>query len=376
MNKSQLAKLAGFVLAGLASGLLLGLVLTHFPGERSGKGEETQKAPTPSPSVDSPPGIVFSQKILALLATAEHLYVSRPHAGVSRMGKGEDWENLRLGMDDPKIVQTLVELRPTRQTLNARLMEAGAEGGPIDEETLKSAMTSLAAEKPGILAGTRDGRVLRWEKDRWRLLSRLPEEGGGVFRLRYEPAVGLAACTGRGLFFSRDGGVGWEKVTGDARTRDVLMTPLAEGRFLIARYGGGVQSCGAEGRCAAALDGFPQRTRRVVGDGTPRGAYFGSDGDGLWHYRGTGRPEQISTIALDNADIHDLISLGSRLLVAAGPAGLWMRDSPGSGWRPGRGLPPDSVNTVALFNGRVYVGTLRYGLFSASLKGETFSPVL
>jgi hypothetical protein len=68
-----------------------------------------------------------------------------------------------------------------------------------------------------------------------------------VHALRYEPAVGLAACTGRGLFFSEDGGHNWTSVTTSSLTRDVLMGLDPSHRFIVAHIGDGISSCTAQG---------------------------------------------------------------------------------------------------------------------------------
>ncbi len=367
------------LLGGLAFGLLIGIIITYVPSDNPPEepAATTTKSDAPQPKAkkkDEQP-VAFSQKILALLATPDSLYVSRPGAGVFRTTDGQDWEVLRIGMEKPREVLALVEVKPTQETLAAKLIEiSAAQGHTPDPEELKEALMKLALQKPGVLAGMRDGRILRFDNESWKVISNLPADGGGVHALRYEPAVGLAACTGRGLFFSEDGGHNWSSVTTSSLTRDVLMGLGPSHRFIVAHIGDGISTCTTQGVCKK-ITGAPDRIRCLSGDKALAKTYFGTDGDGLWLYKRGQKPEQVTSNALETADIHDIARRGARLFVAAGPSGLWMRKSAESGWYPGRNLPPDSITSVAVFKGRVYAGSQRYGLFSADLNDADFKHV-
>ncbi len=365
------------LLGGLAVGLLLGIIIIYIPGEKPPdpimpKQIIQPEQPEAKTKTAEEEPITFSQKVLTLLATSDALYLSRPDAGIFRTTNGQDWEPLRLGMEKPRDALTLVEVRPTQETLAAKLIEISqASGQTPDPEELKAALMELAKQKPGILAGMRDGRVMRLDEDQWKEISRLPADGGGVYALRYEPAVGLAACTGRGLHFSDNGGYTWTSVTTNSTTRDVLLGLDPNHRYLVAHLGAGLSACNAEGKCEK-IAGSPDRIRCLAGDKALVKTFFGSDGDGLWLYKRGSKPEQIAASTLDTADIHAVARIGPRLFVAAGPSGLWMRKSESSGWYPGRNLPPDSITSVAVFKGNVYAGSLRYGLFSAPLDSAEF----
>jgi len=336
VRKNTLAMLV----VGLAFGLALGLVITYIPA----------------------------------FAPPEALFVSTKGAGVSRTKDGKSWEFLRIGMENPKTARTLAWVMPSKETITAKLMEAGAGlERPPDLEDVKEALLSVATLRPGLLAGMTDGRVLRLDDDRWTQVAKLPSEGGGVFRLRFHPAVGLAACTGRGLFLSRDGGENWEQITSDVTCRDVLLSPDPARRFLVGLYGGGLLRCNAKGACETITKN-PRMIRRLAGDAASRNGFVGTDQDGFWRFEGDNL-EQISNPALDNADILDVVSVGARVIVAAGPHGILIRDDAESGWRPGKDLPPDSITAVAIFKGKVFAGTNRYGLFSAPIGKDRFSPL-
>ena len=379
-EKSGMNTVFLMLLAGVTFGLIIGIIITYIPDDDSEQYKPTRVAEDGQikelkPEKKAEPVVASSQKILSLLSTADALFVSRPGAGVFRSTDGENWETLRIGMESPREALSLVEVRPTQETLAAKIMELSmAEGKTPDPEELKAALMELAQQKPGILAGMRDGRIMRLDDDRWSQISTLPSEGGGVHALAYEPAVGLAACTGRGLYFSDDGGHNWTAVTNNSLTRDVLLGLDPKFRFIIAHISGGLSLCDSKGACEK-IAGGPQRIRCLLGDKALAKTYYGSDGDGLWLYKRGGKPEQVTTSALDTADIHDIARIGARLIVAAGPSGLWMRKSEKSGWYPGRGLPPDSITTTAVFKGRVYAGSLKYGLFSAALDDADFKSV-
>ncbi|MCZ7583262.1 MAG: hypothetical protein M5R36_07965 [Deltaproteobacteria bacterium] len=366
------------LLLGLAFGLGIGFAISYFPG--TSKKKDGPPSVTPAPSTPEP-GLLREElpefdtnRVLAVFATEEELYVSYHGMGVARTRDGATFDPLRIGMVDPKEARSIVQVKPTRESIAAALMDAGlGQGGEPDLAAMEDAIKGVAAMTPGIVAGMADGRVLRLDGDQWKELARLPAEGGGVFRLRYEPAVGLAACTGRGLYLSTDGGSTWTQAVADPLVRDVILSPGASNRYVIATYGNGLKRCSAAGSCTA-VKGLPALVRSLSGSAYGAQGFVGTDGDGVWSFDGGAVKQEVSG-ALMNADILDIVHVGARVLAAAGPDGFWIRHAPDSGWLPGRGLPPDSVTAVALFGGRIFVGTNRYGLFSAPLKGGDFVSV-
>ncbi|MCB1154876.1 hypothetical protein KDL45_14570 [bacterium] len=373
---------------GVAFGVIVGLVISYapLPGETTKVelqpvADEDDAAPTPIPT----PAVPINpqdervpeptdEAVLTFLVTGDTLYSATARLGVARTSDGEDWEPLRVGMHDPIVPQTLAQVLPTKETITAALAGAvGEDGGEPDLDKLKAALVDLAEQKPAILAGMSDGRVMRLDdRDNWQVLSRLPAAGGGVWKLRYHPSVGLAACTGRGLYFSENGGADWTQITTDARTRDVVMGSNPDKRYLVALYGGGLQRCSAQGRCAP-VPGAPKEVRALEGFDADSAVHIATDGDGVWRLRGN-QVEQLSPEGLYNADMNDLVVRGTRIVVAAGADGIWIRDRGDSGWHPARNLPPDSVTAVTVFKGRVYAGTRRYGILSSPIGESDFSP--
>ncbi|MBZ0270688.1 hypothetical protein K8I61_01525, partial [bacterium] len=320
-----------------------------------------------------------ARPILALFASRDHIYFSARGAGVLRSRDGADWEPLLIGLDEPRTVQSIVEVRPSKETLTAALVEAAGGidniGPAPDEKTLREAVEKVAAQRPGILAGTQDGRVLRLSDagDQWNVLARLPAEGGGIYRLVYNPAVGLAAATGSGVHLSMDGGATWQRVTTDSLTRDVALSPDPARRFTVALYGRGLAVCDPNGACETMVKS-PAEIRTIVADPYGVSGFFGTDGDGVWRFDGR-RVTQETTRALETSDIRDMVLAGPRLIVAAGDAGLWIRNNAESGWSPALDMPPDAVTAVAVHRGRIYAGTTRFGVLSAPLHGGRFTPV-
>ncbi|MCB1154738.1 MAG: hypothetical protein H6684_07740 [Deltaproteobacteria bacterium] len=371
---------------GIAFGVIVGLVISYapLPGDTPKVDvqpvAEDEEAPTPIPTpavpINPPDERVpepTDEAVLTFLTTGDTLYAATARLGISRTKDGEDWEPLRVGMRDPIVPQTLAQVLPTKETITAALAEAvGEDGGEPDLDKLKDALVGLAQQKPAILAGMSDGRVMRLnEQDNWDVLSRLPAAGGGVWKLRYHPSVGLAACTGRGLYFSEDGGAAWTQVTSDARTRDVIMSSDPNKRYLVALYGGGLTRCTAGGQCTP-ITGSPKDVRALEGLDANSAVHIATDGDGVWRLRGE-KLEQLSPEGLYNADMHDMAVRGTRIVVAAGADGIWIRDRGDSGWHPARGLPPDAVTAVAIFKGRIYAGTRRYGILSSPVNDSDFT---
>jgi hypothetical protein len=72
--------------------------------------------------------------------------------------------------------------------------------------------------------------------------------------------------------------------------------------------------------CAGVCEkiiGAPDQIRCLSGDKALAKTFFGTDGDGLWLYKRGQKPEQVTTSALETADIHDIARRGARLFVAA-----------------------------------------------------------
>jgi hypothetical protein len=369
-DKSIATVVLKLLVVGLAIGLLIGIVVVSVPLGKGGR-EAKDQEPVEKES-DAP---VLSQKILALYSAKSELYVSQYGAGILKTEDGEKWTPLVLGLNDPKAALSIEEIQPTMETLNADLAATVEKTGrPPDAEAVKSAMMNLSRMKPGILAGMQDGRVMKLEGDTWQELSRLPADGGGVYRLRFHPVLGLLACTGRGLHLSKDGGRTWKQIYPDVLTRDVVVAPEPPNRILLGLFGGGLFRCDADGSCRG-IPGAPKMVRRMVSSKTSMSGFIVTDGEGLWGFEGE-RLFQISSRALDNADMLDIVASGPRIVVAAGPDGVLIRDASEGGWYPGAGLPPDSVNAVAMFKEHVYVGTNRYGLFAAPIGSSQFKNVL
>ncbi len=372
--------IAAMLVAGLAVGALIGWFFLPKPPKVSRTApmpkfdaplvdDAATPEPEPEPVVDSGP----TTQVLALYATDTHIYASMKGTGVLRSADGATWEPVRIGLPSPRMVQTLVEVRPTQQTLAAKMMPKPGE--TPDVEAMKAAMLSLASMKPGLLAGTRDGRVLRLDGDVWTEIAKLGGDGGGVHRLRYHPGVGLAACTGSGLAFSEDGGASWTRITTDRLTRDVLMSIDPATRFVVASFGGGLSRCDAEGRCAR-MAGSPERVRRITGDAEGYTGLALTDAEGVFTFEKDKPCRRVDNKTLDRSEGWDVVQSGGRTIIAAGPDGLWMRDTPTSTWRSAKGLPPDdAVTAVAVFKRRLYAGTIRYGLFVADPAEFQFEPI-
>lgn len=357
------------LLVGVAFGLAIGwLFLDDDPPPPPPPPRNAQPTPV---SVEAPsaPSAVPTQHVLAFFVADLYLYVSLEGAGVMRTKDGKEWEPLILGIPDPRRVQALAEVRPTRDTLAAKMLMP--DGEPPDVEAMQKALMAVAQLKPGLVAGTSDGRVLRLDGDTWSEIARLPADNGGIHRLRYHAAVGLAAATGKGVFISPDGGTKWEPVTNDPLTRDVMLSLDPQHRYLVATFGNGLQTCDERGRCRA-VKGSPKKVRRLEGDKEAVSGYALTDEEGLFAYDRDRGATPIEQTTLDYSEGWDLAMRAGRVVVAAGPSGLWMRDSAQSAWRLGHGLPPDSVEATAIFGGRVYAGTRSYGVLSADFRDFLF----